>query len=88
MGVRHRGKVVTLADGRRYLVHKDDSPGTQRGGQPAVVDVTHMSNKWKGGPNQRARMGTTVGDLVQPGGMNPNAFIDNSNGAQIPIIHL
>lgn len=78
--IKHTGVVATLQDGSRHFLHKTPK-GTNAGNTAVITSARDMSRKWKVGPEQRARAGVTVGDLVKAPGGNYHWLCSNCWGA-------
>lgn len=75
---KHCGVVLTLANGRRWLVHKGNEYG--KASQTVVVSASYMSSAWSRSVSKTIRY-STVGDYVRAGGPNYNLVTDNSQHA-------
>ncbi|KAJ8288172.1 hypothetical protein COCON_G00008310 [Conger conger] len=71
----HSGVRVTLADGSQWLVHKGDNFGIKS--NTVVVDVKHMSDKWKVVETKDFEGRKTVSDFVKAGGTDYSLIFDN-----------
>lgn len=65
----HSGVVVTLKNGKKYLVHKTNS-GVGKASKTVVTSAKHMSNKWQNVGKDEKVNGKVIGDFVKKGGKN------------------
>ncbi|KAJ1194214.1 hypothetical protein NDU88_003508 [Pleurodeles waltl] len=72
--ISHSGVRVTLADGRKYLVHKGENYGISS--QTVVVDARHMGSDWKI-TQAKPVQGKTVSDFVRAGGKGYHILFNN-----------
>jgi len=85
LGLKHSGVVVTLVDGRRYLVHKGNEYG--EASETVVADAGIMSSAWTM-TESKAVSRSTVGDYVTAGGRVYSLVFNNCHHASHRMMRL
>jgi hypothetical protein len=78
LGGKQLGVVVTVEDGRRFLLVKGNQEG--RGKETVAIISDHMTDDWVKVATKQVT-GTTFGNFVQAGGRAYDLFKDNGNQA-------
>ncbi|KAK2173234.1 hypothetical protein NP493_891g00011 [Ridgeia piscesae] len=88
--LKHSGVVVTLTNGRTYLIHKGSQFGTPTGGQTVVVDTRHMDmSRWTPVYSTTKTVSwSKVTDYVKAGGHEYHTLLDNCHGAASRMMRL